>query len=474
MDTEPIAVGLKFGFLAVLYLFLFWVGRSRSRSSAARQAPAPEATGFHDVAGPGGRAPSTDASLVAVKGGGLDAGSRWDLFGGLSIGRGDEADVRIDDKFASAIHCRIYSRGPSYYVEDMGSTNGTYLNGGRFDAEALLSDLDEIRIGDTELRFEIDVPGSVVDGSRGSPRTRYKTDTGRQRTTNEDSYFARGPLYAVADGMGGAQAGEVASRHRGRGLRAGRARLRAARGLPALRGPEREQPDPLALPARLEPLGHGNHAHRGARRGRRDLDRPRRRLARLPLPRRRAEAPHLRPLARRGAPPPRPPDRGGGRDHPQRSIITRALGPEAEVEVDTLTVSAPPRRRLPDLLGRPHHDGQGRQDPGDPRRVVLARRGDDLARERGERGRRARQHHRRRLPPGRGRSRRRSKRARPWSARPPPAAGLSAEAVRTEAERRRAASLGGAASGRAAAPPRARRAEAQARLPRQVAWSRCS
>src|ERR671916_2309468 len=40
----------------------------------------------------------------------------------------------------------------------------------------------------------------------------YKTDTGRQRTTNEDAYFARGPLYAVADGMGGAQAGEVASR----------------------------------------------------------------------------------------------------------------------------------------------------------------------------------------------------------------------------------------------------------------------
>ncbi len=159
MDTEPIAVGLKFGFLAVLYLFLFWVGRSALKELRSSTAPAPEATGFHSLPGPGGRAPSTDASLVAVKGGGLDAGSRWDLFGGLSIGRSDEADVRIDDKFASGIHCRIYSQGASYFVEDMGSTNGTYLNGGQLRTQTVLSDLDEIRIGDTELRFEVDVPG---------------------------------------------------------------------------------------------------------------------------------------------------------------------------------------------------------------------------------------------------------------------------------------------------------------------------
>ncbi len=159
MDTEPIAVGLKFAFLAVLYLFLFYVGRSALKELRGTSAPAPEATGFHAIPGPGGRPPSTDASLVAVKGGGLEAERRWDLFGGLSIGRGDNADVRIDDKFASQIHCRIYPRGPGYYIEDMGSTNGTYLNGNRFRSEALLSDLDEIRIGDTELRFEVDVPG---------------------------------------------------------------------------------------------------------------------------------------------------------------------------------------------------------------------------------------------------------------------------------------------------------------------------
>jgi hypothetical protein len=158
VDTEPIAVALKFGFLAVLYLFLFWVSRSSLRELRKTGAPAPEATGFHPV-GAGGRAPATDAFLVAVTGGGLPANERYDLFGGLSIGRSGEADVRIDDRFASSIHARIYSRGASYYVEDMSSTNGTYLNGGRLNGEAELSDLDEIKIGDTAFRFELQVPG---------------------------------------------------------------------------------------------------------------------------------------------------------------------------------------------------------------------------------------------------------------------------------------------------------------------------
>jgi hypothetical protein len=158
MENEPIALGLKFGFLAVLYLFLLWVGRSAMKELKRTATPAPETTGFHQAAGPGGRAPATDAFLAVIKGGGLDPGGRYDLFGGLSIGRGAEADLRIEDRFASGIHCRIYSRGPSYYVEDLNSTNGTFLNGGQLHGEAPLSDLDEIRIGDTELRFELDVP----------------------------------------------------------------------------------------------------------------------------------------------------------------------------------------------------------------------------------------------------------------------------------------------------------------------------
>jgi hypothetical protein len=160
MDTEPIAVALKFGFLAVLYLFLFWVSRSALRELRRTTAPAPEATGFHAI-GPGGRAAATDAWLVAVRGGGLPPGERYDLFGGLSIGRSTDADVRIEDRFASGIHARLYSRGASYYVEDLDSTNGTFLNGGQLSGEAELSDLDEIKIGDTELRFELQLPGDL-------------------------------------------------------------------------------------------------------------------------------------------------------------------------------------------------------------------------------------------------------------------------------------------------------------------------
>jgi pSer/pThr/pTyr-binding forkhead associated (FHA) protein len=158
LNTDPIAVGLKFAFLGVLYLFLLWVARSALKELRTTARPAPEATGIHPI-GPGGRSAATDAWLVVVRGGGLQPNDRFDLFGGLTIGRSGEADVRIEDRFASGIHLRIYSRGPSYYVEDMNSTNGTFLNDARLDGEARLGDLDEIRIGDTEFRFELEVPG---------------------------------------------------------------------------------------------------------------------------------------------------------------------------------------------------------------------------------------------------------------------------------------------------------------------------
>lgn len=157
VEAEPVAVALKFGLLALLYLFLLWVARSALKEVRRAARPAPEATGLHAVAGE--RAGATDAWLVAVKGGGIQPGERFDLFGGLSIGRSVDADVRIEDRFASQLHARVHSHGGDYHLEDLQSTNGTYLNGEPLDGELPLSDLDEIRIGDTEFRFELDVPG---------------------------------------------------------------------------------------------------------------------------------------------------------------------------------------------------------------------------------------------------------------------------------------------------------------------------
>ena len=160
MDTEPVAVALKFGFLAVLYLFLLWVARSAFTELRRTTTPAPEATGVHRI-GPGGRAAATDACA------GRDARRRAGRRGAVRPVRGDlhrplgrTPTSRIEDRYASGIHARIYSRGASYYVEDMNSTNGTFLNGGRLHGEAELSDLDELRIGDTEFRFELEVPGA--------------------------------------------------------------------------------------------------------------------------------------------------------------------------------------------------------------------------------------------------------------------------------------------------------------------------
>lgn len=154
MDYEPLSVALKFGFLAVLYLFLLWIARSALKDLRRTMAPAPDATGFHQAHGFSEAPSGGDAWLVAERGGGISAGERFDLIGGLSIGRSAEADVQIDDRYASGLHARIFSRDGRTYIEDMNSTNGTLLNDATLNGEAQLIDGDVVRIGDTEFRYE--------------------------------------------------------------------------------------------------------------------------------------------------------------------------------------------------------------------------------------------------------------------------------------------------------------------------------
>jgi FHA domain len=157
---EPLAVALKFGFLAVLYLFLLWVARSamkdlsRYESSSAAAEPV-------EVPGParaGGAIPNLsrgiEPRLEVVAAMGHEPGTSFDLSDGALMGRSDSAEIRVDDPFASSAHARIYPRGDFMYLEDMGSTNGTYLNGRQVKNAERLKMADTIRIGDSEYRYE--------------------------------------------------------------------------------------------------------------------------------------------------------------------------------------------------------------------------------------------------------------------------------------------------------------------------------
>jgi hypothetical protein len=171
---EPVSVALKFGFLAVLYLFVLWVARSarkdlgagapfgpsgnsthRSRDGGA--AIPPDATGLHSASGLGvadvaHRAPR----LVVERAPGHDPGMIYDLEGDVVLGRGDRAEIRLEDPFASARHARVYEQGNIVVIEDLDSTNGTYLNEELLQTPRPLHPGDRVRIGDSEFAFEVD------------------------------------------------------------------------------------------------------------------------------------------------------------------------------------------------------------------------------------------------------------------------------------------------------------------------------
>jgi FHA domain-containing protein len=155
VSYDPVSVALKFGFLAVLYLFVLVIARSALKDLRRSTAPAPDATGFHAAPAFAEAPRGPDGWFVVERGGGLERGRRFDLIGGLSIGRSKEADVQIEDRYASSLHARVFSREGRFYVEDMNSTNGTLLNGATLQGEAELIDGDSVQIGDTVFRLEV-------------------------------------------------------------------------------------------------------------------------------------------------------------------------------------------------------------------------------------------------------------------------------------------------------------------------------
>jgi hypothetical protein len=160
VELDPVAVALKFGFIAVLYLFLLWVSRSALRDlrRTGGESVSPEyddATAMHragSVLDAHGGLPRLRVETAP----GLRAGAAYDLSDGALLGRGADADIVLEDSFSSSRHARLIPQGDAIVLEDLGSTNGTYLNGEPLAGPQPLHDGDRIRIGDSEFSFERD------------------------------------------------------------------------------------------------------------------------------------------------------------------------------------------------------------------------------------------------------------------------------------------------------------------------------
>lgn len=158
MELDPVAVALKFGFIAVLYTFLLWVARSALRDlrGTTGETAGPEyddATAMHR-AGSMLEAPAGMPRLRVETAPGLRAGAVYDLSGGALLGRGSDADIVLEDSFSSSRHARLTPQGDAIVLEDLGSTNGTYLNEEPLSGPQPLHDGDRIRIGSSEFLFE--------------------------------------------------------------------------------------------------------------------------------------------------------------------------------------------------------------------------------------------------------------------------------------------------------------------------------
>lgn len=181
---EPVLFGSKILFLLLLYLFIFMIVRSVSRDlsrgrevdaapvAAAPQPPAraakapsprpkPPALGQPAPAAGGGTTGEFDSlvtdirpRLVVQHSTIVDDGRTYDLEGGATIGRSPGSDIVLPDDFVSQTHARIFARKQFLYIEDLGSTNGTFVDGRRIEGDRQIKPGQEVVIGDTIFRYE--------------------------------------------------------------------------------------------------------------------------------------------------------------------------------------------------------------------------------------------------------------------------------------------------------------------------------
>jgi pSer/pThr/pTyr-binding forkhead associated (FHA) protein len=152
-SVDSVLLVLKIAFLVLLYLFIWRIVRTAGRDLRLPQ------ESFILRPGLGGGAIGqaiASGRLVVIESTIVEVGHEFGLDSSpLTIGRGVSNDVPLEsDEFASARHARVEPRRDGVWVDDLGSTNGTFVNGVQIDRARKLVDGDVVRVGETELRYE--------------------------------------------------------------------------------------------------------------------------------------------------------------------------------------------------------------------------------------------------------------------------------------------------------------------------------
>ena len=144
---------LKYALIALIYFFVFRAIRAvaidiTGRRQAARTQPRGEV-----------RTPRTKGKtpqMVVVKDESGKKMATHRLHSAIQVGRADACHIRLEDTYVSNFHARLYPENGAWFVQDLGSTNGTYLNEELLETARPLHPGDRVRIGESEFAFEVD------------------------------------------------------------------------------------------------------------------------------------------------------------------------------------------------------------------------------------------------------------------------------------------------------------------------------
>ena len=155
LAVPVVLLALKIAFIVLLYLFIWRIVRAASHELRAPQESFILAPGSLPGIPQAVPAPPP-GELVVVRSPVLEEDTRFELgIRPLTAGRVETSDIVLEgDEFASGRHSRIEARRDGVWVEDLGSTNGTYVNGVKLTRSRRLAPGDIVRVGETDLRYE--------------------------------------------------------------------------------------------------------------------------------------------------------------------------------------------------------------------------------------------------------------------------------------------------------------------------------